>query len=1307
MSDVPQHILDQVERDRQAAQPPAHILEQVQKDRASASPIPQSAPPSAPPMHIIQQVQKDRDAAKQVYEGEPTQESLATRSTRRAGQELYSTLGAPQMLYGLAGAALEAAFSDDIDFKEAMLSDEGRALVARASAGDQEAAAQIKADPTAIMRSGIRGAAEWYNEGGELFGVTNNPDGSVPLDEEVGGIVLSSLITAPASLISKPLTLANKITNRAARMAVRGAIRGAELATPVTIGGPKMMAANMAVQTGINDAMRAVMDEPTLVGQVIGADEAGAGSVTPVSGLPVEDTPMQDAGLLAGAAGAAILGLSAGRLANRIGGRAGRQAIQQGTPQLGELPARNIGEHVTDAANFLGNEQGITVEAVKRINGQKAADNFNDVLTANSGQSVNASFNRFKEQGIISPEGNIRAVPLDALDANYAKLTPDEKDIFDKGMLALDELRRRSEGTATMGGIDRRSLQLMADRARNNPNVRRHIEMYSDIGDGFSRARRQAGMISPSQRAKEAANKFDASRVITTAQGRFGHGGYVPFKAVREEPGFLRRAKMMYEGGTSTGTIRVSPIDEAASSGGVGTTPRMKPMEAIHEMAEQEIAAMAHNHVRRAFARAVADAPVQSFPQGRKVVARGDKGVGTKMEVFEDGQKVSYMIGDKRIANALRFRPAAAIPIAAGLRRWFQRGTTGALNPLFAPMSLTYDAMFGMLAARNEKIVTGILDQKLAQAARKVGMSDNAALRMRQFLSGATRPAELTWTVLEGLFQGATGRYKMEVARHMMNRAAEAGTPTTAAAAAKATDTWLKSKYGMMHMSGHPAHNYIDAIDAGTGKLEKLVSKATSNKMARTYNHLLETVRDAYRMGVFSRNVAYEKSLKVGPLNADDYRRIARNTKDVASDPTKHTASKNLSRIMSATPYANVIMHSTAHLAKQINNPAAYSVLAAMVAARFAFVNGLSPEAREYVDKQMPDYQRFLFLPIEQERTEGEPFDPSKHLELIPLGPEMGVVTQVAMDLLGGMIDHEAQSNMDTSFTQRAIAGVGQLMEFPVPPVLNVGASLLGYGTLSPSAAVEGRPLFREGFQDAGMQEYRGTNMNAGLVNDWVYNAVHSALGTAGRTIMDFAEVMDSQMYLHDEGFFDAADDAMDVTWHNAVERQAIGTLFSDATTQLSISSPQGNRAYEIDRAMDDLVSVYRATMPTIDGDLDADIPLTDVINNMPRTVRNNPQLAKETGLVQAYFNTPYHKKQMEEITDLRQRIRRLKGDTQMSVEKRNTEINERIREMQKRYDNVLDNYAVFEDTMIRQTGDPSWSLQKLADRVEAYLRYN
>jgi hypothetical protein len=524
-----------------------------------------------------------------------------------------------------------------------------------------------------------------------------------------------------------------------------------------------------------------------------------------------------------------------------------------------------------------------------------------------------------------------------------------------------------------------------------------------------------------------------------------------------------------------------------------------------------------------------------------------------------------------------------------------------------------------------------------------------------------------------------------------------------------------------MHMSGYSANSLTDDLIEVDNNLAVRWNRVTDNLPVRAYRGLLDTIRDAYRMGLFSRNYAHEKwrhaesvrqnaraigatprpgQLDLPPSAVDQ---IVRHVREVAVDPTKRGSSDWVNAMTSATPYGNIMMQSVAHLVRVIaTNPGARATAITLTGMAAYHKMTLSPEAREYIEDRVPQYKQIGHLAIEI-RDEGEPFNPDEHLFHFPLGPEMGTIVNMGSELIVGAIEGEARDSMDPTMLQQLGTALADIMSLPVPPIVNVLLAAGGLGNLQPGAALDNREAVRQPNTTGPLDEMRGVGQGGGNFTDRMANIITSTLGTVGRTISEAAEVMDQEMSMEDGKLLEGLDRAFDVVRFNQVDRQQVGTLFTDTVLARPRGTPMSEQAYAVDNALEAIVRVAREQIPSLrSGIYDADNTYMYALSAVQERI-SNPALAAQTQMVRTHFNA-IHNDAMTNISQLNQAYFNTNSRTDIPLSVKNTELN-RINELRHReFEIVLQGYGEFEESMRRMYG-PDWSLQGMIDAVEDDLR--
>lgn len=1288
MNDVPPQVLKAfgMNTEQEPQQPPDAVLKAFNMSAPE-----QQTQPDIPP------------AVLQAFNAPPAapQESLLKRSARRAGQEILATPGTFGALYGLAAAAVDR-YANGVPWDEAMLSEEGRDIVDAAQdpqhPAHSMAVTQLQDDPTSILRRGLRSAAEIYNWGGEVTGVTNNPDGSVPLDEEVGGIIGSTLLTLPAAIVTKPLSLANRVSSTALRRGLKGAIYAAELTTPGTIGAGKYgsnIAANAIVQTALSDVARALGDEQTLAGTALdaaGLTEAEADEM--VAGQPLSSNT--EIAATAGGAAALAAAVGGGRaLAKNATKRANiaAQNIPNVDPYtddlLGRMPIRDtsmnaVRDGLQDFQSFAFDKSNTLLQAMERVNlSQESVEGFESFMNANAGSATNVARDRFMTTGILSPDGAIRtkAAPMEVFRA-YDQMPEQLQGRFDLYVEALDELARRARGVRNLPNVTDAELTRRVS-ANNIPEVRALAEAYFDIGNKMSDYRLKTHTISAAQHSRES-------------------GTYMPnIEAEPERTGVAGLFDKYIRGNTDIAATDISRFERAAAG---GIEEKVPPMEAMRRYVDAQIREIGQNQVRRMFLGQLDNQVVTDFAQGRTLVTsrnikdKAGKKItrGIPVEVKVGGRTKTYMVGDPRIAAALQFNPHAVAEFGLNTtRKWFQQATTGVLNPMFAPVSLAYDAFAGMLGGRSGRVVSGLIDARLARAGLSEGARDALAV---------LRPLDTMMVVGEGLVRGATGQYKRIVAERMFRRAKANGIPIDQAAADAAATTFAESRFGAMQMSGYTANMMTEGMhqldELPTTKLMRNVTNGVRRNLgAQVFLAGQDVIREAYRMGLFARNYSYQ--VHVNKANGDppkptkkQLNAIVNHVREVGVDSTRRGANDNINRITSAMPYGNITIQSANHLVRNMMmNPGGRMAAFSMFTMAWALREAMSDEALEYHDKRTPDYRRNTSLTFEYGREDGDTFDPNKHLYHLPLGPEMGLLTNSVADGLRSWMG--TIETGDPTFGARMRSALFDMMLPGIPPLMQGStAALTGGGTLNPESAARGDGLIRQPSMESAVPEYRGIGQNDGWVTDRVASMVNSMFGAVGRTIMDSAEVLDMEAAQPDPSYGAAAMRASDVFWYNTVEKQRAGTLFTDAVIETPRGTPLSNKAYEIQKLGETAVQFARDMIPNFSqGPRDKDIPYADGITVLPETLRGTG-LEQEAMLIKTFFTTrPEITKSLQDAGQLRGSYFRTRSNTRVNLDERNTQLQKINDEMHQKFETIASAYGVFEDQMRSKFG-PTWTLE-------------
>lgn len=1218
--------------------------------------------------------------------------SLLNRSVRRFGQDILATPALAALpRAGIAYAQYLGGINDT--FEEGVMTPEAAELyrITQTSQNPDAVNAagnQLAAMGDDVMRPVMKWSKDWYDWGGEVAGVQNNADGSVPLDEELGGIGLSAAVAIPtggASLLGRGLGIGGRMANSTA---IKVALRAAELATPVTIGPTKAnIAANAAVGVALNDAMRYATNEQTATSAVLGLDDD---HLPGGSEFDETDAAVTGGAILGTAALSLALGRgSRGRIARAADNFGNNGNIAGSKAPTGKLPQDNPVDVGKRANASVLDENATIKEAVNLTRGASKAQEMDDLIRSHTGNTIDAQIDRAYKLGTLSQDGSVKFnKPINVVRENYSKMDKQQKTTANAVYRALDEIENRKRpGVAATMSESTEELQRRVDVGMRDPMVRTFVNDVDDVMRTMSKWRRAEGVISAGQARREAAR-----------------GYYMPHVDAEVKPTLTER--IADKAGEAFMPRRTDKLTDAIASreqqrkGGIRDLKNIS--EVFDEYLQKQMREVNKNRVQRELLKNISDRKVTGkehvLVRWKKPGLNRQTGQFNKqnagpgeIEVLEDGVKSVYEVGDPRLYRALQFRPRMAIPVLNQMRKYYQMGTTGSFNPMFAPMSAVYDMTFAALGTKTD-LITGPVDAALKRA----GAPDS----VRKLLAGPTRVADIPITYMQGVFHGLYGRRLQMQAQHLAEIAAESGARLDKEHAARAAETFMNSMYGTIHRYGRTGGllvDYATELDTMRTGMKKHI---TDSNAVQWYNHLFDTIRDGMQMGMFARNYANElydmrRAVRgnVDGLTEKQIMKLANKTRQISADPTRHGASGFVGAVTTATPYGNIILQSIGHLVhNMMTNRAAWSVAGFLGATKYFMTTQMSDEQRAHYEQSMPTYDRVGFMPLPL----GESVDDMMY---VPLGPELGSVVSVAGDVLDGMLRSDQELQVATGM-ERIQAAIGDLIGFSAPPGIAAPLALMAGTPPRPEDLLKGEPLFREAELHGGIEERRGIALNDGWVSDRIHSTISSAFGTAGRAFIDTVEALLD----HPSGSLsgEAWDRAMDVAVYSQARQkpaQAVGTLWGNrVTTNDPRVTPLSDKAYEVDKAMKRADVMFRALDPDYDQALDADIPMSPF--QQLEQVMQDPQLQYEAQLVNEYFNSPDHKDIMAEIGQLHKAVKRTRGNPKVPIEQLNKTVNLLNDETNKRYREILRNYDKFETYIREQTQNPNWTITDFVDRA-------
>jgi hypothetical protein len=380
-------------------------------------------------------------------------------------------------------------------------------------------------------------------------------------------------------------------------------------------------------------------------------------------------------------------------------------------------------------------------------------------------------------------------------------------------------------------------------------------------------------------------------------------------------------------------------------------------------------------------------------------------------------------------ARALQFAPTAAVPIMNATRKMFERGTTGILNPAFAPISAGWDTANGIMF-KPAGYSFGIVDNLIRT---HTGLQNNVIPDPTAIVQvlGAV-PAQLVRrTRKEMARQSAAALRKNDVVM-----AAMAQDPRMAQLQERAIEQSIAAMDRTAHaayMRSGVAHSSLAGeFDSTPGKMFGGTKFGAAidriqkfgERVSAPYTALLESVHGAARYAFFTQN--YNRLAKefggAENIPKKDIDLLTDATRNLGGDMSRRSGRKNVQRLTSVAAYSNPTIQGARHLFGELIDSRDPNKLArnwsrmsiGLMLPTYMAMNQLSQwrEAYDYYMNKVPAYERarsFTMLAPEvawefaQTGKLPEKFDPQQHLMSIEIGYELGLVKSGFTALLQGL----------------------------------------------------------------------------------------------------------------------------------------------------------------------------------------------------------------------------------------------------------------------------------------------------------------
>jgi len=626
------------------------------------------------------------------------------------------------------------------------------------------------------LPAGLRISQEGQNWANKTVGLDKRADKMTAGDEAMQ-IFGSSLVGLPAGTVAKLTKPVVKAigTRVADNIATKVAARAIEALTPMTLPlTPGNVALNTAVGIGVNEALRGLQGEQTLIDYQ---------NLYNPEKLPPPDTLAAATGLSA----AALFGLPA---ISRIARREAEEATSAAVRNIGQSAGPTLEEQSGRLQPQLSPVTGLidqNAPVKKAANLFKSPDDTETVPLLDAAMSSASVVNRVEYENNALNYGILEGldkptVPFTVIQAQFDRLDPATKDLLDKYVYAV---QRKQDATIYEQSLIKQVQQAQTDLAtarmtghrgriqeaekklvevqqkytafqNDDPSTRSSMVNWSraDVDD-FIRAGEQNPAV------KQIA---DAMRRISNDLVDFMHKNgvisseeaarrlrtrdlYVPLqeRAHPKATGLRRRALLFKD--RVAGALKSSDPDQGFF---ISTTPRdvsgsgakvNNPKTAIIALQEgimDAVRSVAANNTRRDVIDRLAALPGArgtllrpyefNLGNGRTTTSispeqyaviypRGVKNEDDYVKIFRNGKIELWEFSDKSITQSLKFAPISTVPIFNATRKFWQQMTTGLGAPWFTVRAFLWDVP---------------LAQTTKNAGRSLGLMDTLARRLAE-----------------------------------------------------------------------------------------------------------------------------------------------------------------------------------------------------------------------------------------------------------------------------------------------------------------------------------------------------------------------------------------------------------------------------------------------------------------------------------------------------------------------------------------------------------------------------------------------
>lgn len=1088
--------------------------------------------------------------------------SLPSRVARNAAVSVPRQFTDLLTLGGMIVPAIQAGASDEVDLPEAMYGKEGLVELQDyiSNQTNKELAKLPQSRRTdrnidtirnAIANSGeaeeirLRVGPALVRYGTESGNYVNSLAGLNPVREETivddaSQIVASALL--PTGGLTRALTKAAE-KSVAAKMAKIGAdvlMPGTTRYTPAGV------AANTALPLGGSQVLRAVTDQPSVItGDALGPEFAVT-AATPVDSDPESGMGGEQlAATVSGVGGLAVAAAVLAGKANKVATKAVLDSIDETVEPPEFKPSLTKSQRLKSEAVDSSSPLRDTIENAydpNSVEKQNVVDEITRHVTNTANVNLNTAHVNAMDLGVL-PGLDRKTVPLRKIQRAMQEFSPEELEVFDKGMIAKtmldehslklknaeDELRDAKMGLsggrnsmAEVKAIQSKTQGLRSEDASLNPSmsVKEGREFAAALDSSPKMAKIESALrqlssdildakVMDGQMTKEKADRL-----------RGAHPNYMMLQE-NQQAGMTEMAKWWDSikhsaKGTEEkmwGKIR-GPVLERSKDADV-VNPK-GALDSYKQYLYDHIQYTKQNAATRLYTNSLKDTsawgrsirPIDSMTldefrqKGLPKKAEGNKNVFA----YTDEGKIHFMeAADPEVVRALQFNAPATAMVGNMMRKWSQQGTTGVLAPAFAPKAALFEDAIARTTRKPGRSY-GVIDSTL----RRMFPNSDALSKILDlgggtpFLPINTSQLQMIHAVFQQIGMRDIESAALRISGDLENQSGFfnllAKIPGGKATLTKASEAMLRSfndsTYGAFVREGIKQSNLLDDPLKQVREGYTAVNFAAKARqplahMFKQYMNVLEAVHNSSKYAFFAQNYAAIRRKYGGVAPQHEIDKLVGETRSLSGDMTRAVGNPYFSKVLSTVPYAQVAVNSTYHLASALKHDSGRvgtRLLMGTIAPKLAAVGLISsiPGVAEWYWDDIPTWQRMSTMPVLGPDwwmdfvTGNYRAATPNDIYLMPEAPETTMLSNSMVTFFRALGVFGPDQEAKSSFLKEFGEGLESVTSVATPPIVGLVASGLKIDIgRIITSPLTGKPITEEAYLENPHQGMNTTGINA------------------------------------------------------------------------------------------------------------------------------------------------------------------------------------------------------------------------------------